>query len=155
MLRASLGPKRKCATSKAGDWSPAKTLFSLRAASSIKAYSLIRRDLGEGRAMMQDEFFARLDRPDQGLSFQHSDRSRAFYSFVTTCVPSKSASTIPSHHENDEHNSIGMIMGEVIRFVSKSERERVRLIREARAIYDSVFPPAAPASEQRDEARET
>jgi hypothetical protein len=31
-------------------------------------------------------------------------------------------------------------MGEVIRFVSKSERERVRLIREARAIYDSVFP---------------
>jgi hypothetical protein len=31
-------------------------------------------------------------------------------------------------------------MGEVIRFVSKSERERIRLIREARAIYDSVFP---------------
>jgi hypothetical protein len=34
-------------------------------------------------------------------------------------------------------------MGEVIRFVPKSERERIRLIREARAIYDSVFPPAA------------
>jgi hypothetical protein len=33
-------------------------------------------------------------------------------------------------------------MGEVIRFVPKSERERDRLIREARAIYDSVFPPA-------------
>jgi len=32
-------------------------------------------------------------------------------------------------------------MGEVIRFVPKSEVERVRLIREARAIYDSVFPP--------------
>ncbi|MBR0970002.1 hypothetical protein [Bradyrhizobium japonicum] len=39
-------------------------------------------------------------------------------------------------------------MGEVIRFVSKSERERERLIREARAIYDSIFPPADPASEQ-------
>ena len=41
-------------------------------------------------------------------------------------------------------------MGEVIRFVSKSERERVRLIREARAIYDSIFPPADPVSEQQD-----
>jgi hypothetical protein len=41
-------------------------------------------------------------------------------------------------------------MGEVIRFVPKSERERVRLIRQARAIYDRIFPPADPASEQRD-----
>jgi hypothetical protein len=31
-------------------------------------------------------------------------------------------------------------MGEVIAFVSKSERERLRLIREARAIYESIFP---------------
>lgn len=38
-------------------------------------------------------------------------------------------------------------MGEVIRFVSKSERERARLIQEARAIYDSIFPPADPAGE--------
>ena len=38
-------------------------------------------------------------------------------------------------------------MGEVIRFVPKSERERLRLIREARANYDSIFPPAAPVSE--------
>ena len=30
---------------------------------------------------------------------------------------------------------------EVIRFVSRSERERARLIREARAIYDRIFPP--------------
>ena len=46
-------------------------------------------------------------------------------------------------------------MGEVIRFVSKSELERARLIREARAIYDSIFPPAAAdtASEQRDPDR--
>ena len=43
-------------------------------------------------------------------------------------------------------------MGEVIRFVPKSERERARLIREARAIYDSVFPPADPASEQQNRA---
>ena len=42
-------------------------------------------------------------------------------------------------------------MGEVIRFVPKAERERIRLIREARALYDSVFPPAAPASERSDE----
>lgn len=41
-------------------------------------------------------------------------------------------------------------MGEVIRFIPKSERERVRLIREARAIYDSIFPPADPLSEPRD-----
>jgi hypothetical protein len=34
-------------------------------------------------------------------------------------------------------------MGEVIRFLVKPERERARLIREARAIYDSIFPPAA------------
>jgi hypothetical protein len=41
-------------------------------------------------------------------------------------------------------------MGEVIRFVSKSEREQARLIREARAIYDSIFPPADPVSEQQN-----
>ena len=41
-------------------------------------------------------------------------------------------------------------MGEVIRFIPKSERERTRLIREARAIYDSLFPPADPISEQRE-----
>ena len=43
-------------------------------------------------------------------------------------------------------------MGEVIPFVSKSERERARLIREARAIYDSVFPPSDPVREQREKA---
>jgi hypothetical protein len=34
-------------------------------------------------------------------------------------------------------------MGEVIRFIPRSERERIRLIREARAIYDSIFPSAS------------
>ena len=43
-------------------------------------------------------------------------------------------------------------MGEVIRFVPKSERERARLIRAARAMYDSIFPPADPVSEQHDKA---
>jgi len=43
-------------------------------------------------------------------------------------------------------------MGEVIRFIPKSERERVRLVREARAIYDSIFPPSDPFSEQPDTA---
>jgi hypothetical protein len=41
-------------------------------------------------------------------------------------------------------------MGEVIRFIPKAERERLRLIREARAMYDSVFPSSDPAKEQRD-----
>ncbi|HTO63744.1 MAG TPA: hypothetical protein VMM15_21090 [Bradyrhizobium sp.] len=41
-------------------------------------------------------------------------------------------------------------MGEVIRFVAKSELERIRLIREARAIYDSIFPPGDAAGEQRE-----
>lgn len=41
-------------------------------------------------------------------------------------------------------------MGEIVRFVSKSELERARLIREARAIYDSIFPPMAPARAERD-----
>jgi hypothetical protein len=44
-------------------------------------------------------------------------------------------------------------MGEIIRFVSRSERERARLIREARATYDSIFPPADPVNEQQDKAR--
>jgi hypothetical protein len=43
-------------------------------------------------------------------------------------------------------------MGEVIRFVPKSERERVRLIREGRARYDSIFPPADPINERQDKA---
>ncbi|RZN12479.1 hypothetical protein CWO91_04095 [Bradyrhizobium genosp. SA-3] len=47
---------------------------------------------------------------------------------------------------------IGANMGEVIRFVSRSERERVRLIQEARAIYDSIFPPSDPASDGQDRA---
>lgn len=43
-------------------------------------------------------------------------------------------------------------MSEVIRLIPRSERERAHLIREARAIYDSIFPPAEPFSAQQDEA---
>jgi hypothetical protein len=43
-------------------------------------------------------------------------------------------------------------MGEVIRFIPKSERERGRLIREARAIYDSIFPSSVSIGEQQDKA---
>ncbi len=41
-------------------------------------------------------------------------------------------------------------VGDIVRFVPKSELERARLIREARAIYDSIFPPAAPARDERE-----
>jgi hypothetical protein len=41
-------------------------------------------------------------------------------------------------------------MGEVVRFVPKSELERARLIREARANYERIFPPADPAGERRE-----
>ena len=41
-------------------------------------------------------------------------------------------------------------MGEVIQFVPKAELERARLIREARAIYDSIFPPADPVGDYQD-----
>ena len=44
-------------------------------------------------------------------------------------------------------------MGQVIQFVSKSERERIRLIQEARAIYDSIFPPADPAERTIERSR--
>jgi hypothetical protein len=43
-------------------------------------------------------------------------------------------------------------MGEVIQFISRSERERALLIQEARAIYDSIFPPANSVRKQHDQA---
>jgi tRNA threonylcarbamoyladenosine modification (KEOPS) complex Pcc1 subunit len=43
-------------------------------------------------------------------------------------------------------------MGEVVRFVPKAELERILLVREARAIYESVFPSAIPVNEQRHRA---
>lgn len=42
-------------------------------------------------------------------------------------------------------------MAEIIRFTPKSELERARLVREARAIYDSIFPQADTIGEQEDD----
>ena len=42
-------------------------------------------------------------------------------------------------------------MGEIVKFVTKSELERLRLIREARATYDSIFPPTHTSGRQSDE----
>ena len=41
-------------------------------------------------------------------------------------------------------------MGDIVRLVPKSELERIRLIREARAIYDSIFPPTDVVGERPD-----
>jgi hypothetical protein len=54
------------------------------------------------------------------------------------------------HHGQCIPLNPGENVGEVVRFVSKSELERARLIREARAIYDSIFPPAEPARDERE-----
>ncbi len=45
-------------------------------------------------------------------------------------------------------------MDNILRFVPKSELERERLIREARAIYDSIFPPVTMAGAQADDRPE-
>jgi hypothetical protein len=45
-------------------------------------------------------------------------------------------------------------MGEVVRFIPKSDLDRVRLIREAREVYDRIFPPVDPAREQRNDPKE-
>jgi hypothetical protein len=44
-------------------------------------------------------------------------------------------------------------MGEIVRLIPKSELERTRLIQEARAIYETIFPSANPAIEPRDPKR--
>jgi hypothetical protein len=43
-------------------------------------------------------------------------------------------------------------MGEVLRFIVNPERERARLIRQARAIYDGIFPSAAVSAPQDEES---
>ena len=41
-------------------------------------------------------------------------------------------------------------MGEVIQFIPKRDLERARLIQEARAIYESIFPSETPHCNNRD-----
>jgi hypothetical protein len=55
-------------------------------------------------------------------------------------------------HLIDVYRKPGANMGKIIGLIPKSERERVRLIREARAIYDTIFPPAGLVSERQDKA---
>ena len=50
--------------------------------------------------------------------------------------------------------AISLALGEVIRFVPKAELERARLIREARAIYESIFPSSDRAAGERRERSE-
>jgi hypothetical protein len=45
-------------------------------------------------------------------------------------------------------SSLGAHMGEVVQFMPKREVERARLIQEARAIYERIFPTEGPASSQ-------
>jgi hypothetical protein len=49
----------------------------------------------------------------------------------------------------------GVQMGKIVGFVSKSELERLRLIREARAIYDSIFPPTDAVGARPDDRPDT
>ena len=46
-------------------------------------------------------------------------------------------------------------MGEIVGFVSKPELERLRLIREARTIYNEIFPPNDAVGEQPDDKART
>jgi hypothetical protein len=45
-------------------------------------------------------------------------------------------------------------MAEIIQFVSASERERVRRVRQAHEIYDSIFPVEDPVGDQQSRAPE-
>src|SRR6267154_5857857 len=51
---------------------------------------------------------------------------------------------------NASTNQVGTPMGDIVRLVPKSELERIRLIRETRAIYDSIFPPTDVVGERPD-----
>jgi hypothetical protein len=46
-------------------------------------------------------------------------------------------------------------MSEIIKFIPKAESDRARHVRESRAIYDSIFPPADPVIEQPDKTPAT
>jgi hypothetical protein len=45
-------------------------------------------------------------------------------------------------------SGLGALMGEVVQFIPKRDLERMRLIREARAIYERIFPQEDTASLQ-------
>ena len=97
-------------------------------------------------------------------------QSKAYYFFVTALQSVKVEAEFLKTKWNDFHHRMaesfsnsescfyvsGTNMGgDVIRFVPKSERERARLIREARTIYNSVFPPADPVNEEQNKVPAT
>ena len=45
-------------------------------------------------------------------------------------------------------SNLGEQMGEVVQFIPKRDLDRARLIQEARAIYERIFPTEGPASSQ-------
>ena len=47
----------------------------------------------------------------------------------------------------------GASSAEIVRLVSRPERERARLVREARAIYDGIFPPVDPPGARENEVK--
>ena len=46
-------------------------------------------------------------------------------------------------------SNLGEQMGEVVQFIPKRDLDRARLIQEARAIYERIFPTEGPAGSQR------
>jgi hypothetical protein len=67
---------------------------------------------------------------------------------ISTSCKAVSAGTIFALLEPVFLESLEPPMGEVIRFVPKAELERARLIREARANYERIFPRADQAAER-------
>jgi hypothetical protein len=73
----------------------------------------------------------------------------AVQSRISTSYKAVSAGTIFALLESGNSSNLrSRRMGEVIRFVPKAELERARLIREARANYESIFPRTEQASER-------
>lgn len=71
--------------------------------------------------------FIRRDREEGFYAGRETPRDRLTYDYHTKT-------------RTDSRSKLERNMGEVIRFVSKYDRERIRLIQEARARYESVFP---------------
>ena len=56
----------------------------------------------------------------------------------------------PTDWRNISNFRLGEQMGEVIQFIPKRDLERARLIQEARAIYESIFPSETTHCNNRD-----
>jgi hypothetical protein len=79
--------------------------------------------------------------------------TRAAGGRICTSYDAVSAGTIFALLEPGFLDFLEPPMGEVIRFIPKAELERARLIREARANYDRIFPSADQASERQEPSK--